>query len=73
MKVGHWQTRLKGLGKIWKRGAARCALLGGINEDGVREIVVDGCPPDRVLCCANDYVQGGPAILNKMGGAICKI
>lgn len=45
----------------------------GFNEDDITEYFVDGMPPNLVLYCANDYVQGGAAVLFPDDGVVMRL
>jgi hypothetical protein len=51
-------------------GQSEKAKHGGINEDGVYEIFVEGMPDDKVLLCAADYAHKGAVVLSSLGGAV---
>jgi hypothetical protein len=45
----------------------------GINLDGKKEYYISSMPHDLVLLSANDYVQGGAAILYEDGGVVLNL
>lgn len=45
----------------------------GFNKDDITEYFVEGMPPNLVLYCANDYVQGGAAVLFPDDGVVLRL
>ena len=54
-------------------GGVRESGVIGVNEDGKKELYVEGMPKDLVLLCAKHYAEEGAAILFGEGGMVLRL